>query len=596
MNNRMIAYERNGNVSPLTPGASSSSAPPFRNPIENNFQPKAIMPRSWCKFCEEHHEEATCEVRKSAIDKIFGKRPETTIVFLDFVDPEDVMIINTRNKSYAPKGKYDPPHNSSSLSSSSPAATVQFPKVPDSQGTTSPLPSSKYNILNQLANIKVDATILDMVVIPEQQRHLKEFMEGKDFVVPNLSEEVNEQDSSVNKVGVHKFRYPVKNPPFYISVKIMDKIIHCCLIDGGSGPSVISNIIMEELGLSCTNENTKSMLSYNSLQQTTIGEIKDVTLVLCAHPEIRKTLIIQVIDMPVRNYSIILGRDWKALTNGYLSLNGTHLSVPQNGKNIIVLREGRISPYIESDPQPNVNYIKEDLGVYSIFVEEDNIPLEQINLDDGMWHMHFDGSCSSEGNEAGIILYSPMGKNHNFSYRLEFACTNNVTEFESLLLGIENAYNLGCGHLSVFGYSELVVNLVHKIYSPRNKLMKIYTQTVWALISNLLSFNITHVKRELNSMANRLAVFTASPNRQLLPHKPDFTFQSLYRPHIPDNIESWQVFPSDDRICVFIQNEPYKPKEIISIEDNKIPKGLTPLENSFSSSDVGNKEKHKEEE
>jgi hypothetical protein len=77
--------------------------------------------------------------------------------------------------------------------------------------------------------------------------------------------------------------------------------------------------------------------------------------------------------MPVSNYSIILGRDWKALTGGYLSLDGTHLSVPQNGKNIIVLREGRISPYIESVPQPNVNYIKEDLGVYSIFTKKDNI-------------------------------------------------------------------------------------------------------------------------------------------------------------------------------------------------------------------------------
>jgi ribonuclease HI len=66
----------------------------------------------------------------------------------------------------------------------------------------------------------------------------------------------------------------------------------------------------------------------------------------------------------------------------------------------------------------------------------------------------------------------PVGKIHNCSYRLEFPCTNNVTEFEALLLGIENAYNLGCGHLSFFGDSELVVNLVRKIYSPRNKLMK----------------------------------------------------------------------------------------------------------------------------
>jgi hypothetical protein len=175
-------------------------------------------------------------------------------------------------------------------------------------------------------------------------------MEGKAYVVANTSEEVNEEDSSVNKVGVHNFRYPVKNPPFYISINIMDKIAHYCLIDGSSGPSVMYMIIMEDLDLSCTNENARSMLSYNSLQQTTIGEIKDVTLVLCAHPEIRTTLSIQVIDMPVRNYSIILGRDWKSLTSGYLSLEGTHLYVPRNGKNVIVLKEGRISPYIESVP------------------------------------------------------------------------------------------------------------------------------------------------------------------------------------------------------------------------------------------------------
>jgi hypothetical protein len=65
-----------------------------------------------------------------------------------------------------------------------------------------------------LSNIKADATLLDMVVIPEQQRHLKQFMEGKDYVVANLSEEVDEEDSSVNKVGVHNFRYPVKKTLF----------------------------------------------------------------------------------------------------------------------------------------------------------------------------------------------------------------------------------------------------------------------------------------------------------------------------------------------------------------------------------------------
>jgi hypothetical protein len=121
--------------------------------------------------------------------------------------------------------------------------------------------------------------------------------------------------------------------------------------------------------------------------------------------------------------------------------------------------------------------------------------------------------------------------------------------------------------------------------------MKQYTQIVWTFISNLLSFNITHVNRELNSMVDRLTVFPASPNQHRFPHRLDCSFQYLYRPHIHDNVESWQALPNDESICALIQDEPIKPKGIISIEDNTIPKGLTPLESSFSSSDLGNKEK-----
>jgi hypothetical protein len=224
------------------------------------------------------------------------------------------------------------------------------------------------------------------------------------------------------------------------------------------------------------------MLSYNSLQKTSIGKIKDVTLVLCAHPEITTTLSIQVIDMHVRNYSIILGRDWQALTGGYLSLDGTHLSVPWNGKNIIVLREGTISSYIESAPQSSVNYIEEDLGVYSIFTEEDNIAMERIDLENELWHMHFDVSHSNEGNGAGIILVSPIGKIHNLSYNLEFACSNDVIEFKALLLGIENSLNLGCGHLSVFKNYELVVNLICKTCALSNKLLEQYSEAIWEVV------------------------------------------------------------------------------------------------------------------
>jgi hypothetical protein len=46
------------------------------------------------------------------------------------------------------------------------------------------------------------------------------------------------------------------------------------------------------------------------------------------------------------------------------------MSLPKNGKNIIVFQKGQISPYIERVPQLHVNYIEEDIDVYSIFLKE----------------------------------------------------------------------------------------------------------------------------------------------------------------------------------------------------------------------------------
>jgi hypothetical protein len=62
-------------------------------------------------------------------------------------------------------------------------------------------------------------------------------------------------------------------------------------------------------------------------------------------------------------------------------------------------------------------------------------------------------------------------------------------------------------------------------------------------------------------MDDRLVVFAASPTRQLLPKILDCTFQYLYHPHIPDNLESWQVFPSDEGIYAFIRNEHLSPRK-----------------------------------
>jgi len=56
-------------------------------------------------------------------------------------------------------------------------------------------------------------------------------------------------------------------------------------------------------------------------------------------------------------------------------------------------------------PQPTVNSIESDLGIYSIFAEEDTCEEDNPNpWKDSyeIWHLFFDGAASSEGNGARI--------------------------------------------------------------------------------------------------------------------------------------------------------------------------------------------------
>lgn len=74
-----------------------------------------------------------------------------------------------------------------------------------------------------------------------------------------------------------------------------------------------------------------------------------------------------------------------------------------------------------------------------------------------LWRIFFDRSSSKEGAGACIILVSPDNHIFPFSYKLEFETTNNIAEYEALILGLKAAKDLNVKKLEVFGDSELVV-------------------------------------------------------------------------------------------------------------------------------------------
>ena len=52
----------------------------------------------------------------------------------------------------------------------------------------------------------------------------------------------------------------------------------------------------------------------------------------------------------------------------------------------------------------------------------------------------------------------------NLSYKLEFETTNNIAEYEALVLVLRAAKDMAIDCLAVFGDSELIINQVKSIY------------------------------------------------------------------------------------------------------------------------------------
>jgi hypothetical protein len=61
---------------------------------------------------------------------------------------------------------------------------------------------------------------------------------------------------------------------------------------------------------------------------------------------------------------------------------------------------------------------------------------EEKNKDAEAWTMFCDGSRGTFGAGAAAVLVAPSNVRTCYAARLEFSCTNNIVEYEALLLGL----------------------------------------------------------------------------------------------------------------------------------------------------------------
>jgi ribonuclease HI len=82
--------------------------------------------------------------------------------------------------------------------------------------------------------------------------------------------------------------------------------------------------------------------------------------------------------------------------------------------------------------------------------------------------MFFYGASSKEGVGAGVVFVSPTQEIISLSYKLEFETTNNVAEYEALVLGLRDAKDIGIEELAVFGDAELIIHQIQNLYQAKH--------------------------------------------------------------------------------------------------------------------------------
>lgn len=125
----------------------------------------------------------------------------------------------------------------------------------------------------------------------------------------------------------------------------------------------------------------------------------------------------------------------------------------------------------------------------------------------GYWTLYCDGA--SRGNPgpagAGAVLADPQGEVKVERGRALGRTTNNVAEYQALLLGLEAARDQGVRKLQVFSDSELLVKQLKGQYRVKNPHLLPLWRRAWQELQKFQAYAIFHVPREQNRRADRLA-------------------------------------------------------------------------------------------
>jgi ribonuclease HI len=112
--------------------------------------------------------------------------------------------------------------------------------------------------------------------------------------------------------------------------------------------------------------------------------------------------------------------------------------------------------------------------------------------------VYFNGASTKDSAGDGIVLISPSKETISLSFKLEFITTNNIAEYEALLLGLNSAKEMGIKGLKLLGDVDLIIQHVNNTFQAKHVRLKAYRYEVWKLRDSFSVFEISYIPRDMN--------------------------------------------------------------------------------------------------
>jgi ribonuclease HI len=125
---------------------------------------------------------------------------------------------------------------------------------------------------------------------------------------------------------------------------------------------------------------------------------------------------------------------------------------------------------------------------------------EEATKDAEAWTVFYDGSWETFGAGAVAVLVAPSKVRTCYAAWLDFSCTNNIAEYEALLLGLRKLKAMGIRRAVLKTDSQVIFGHGDKSSKARDPKLKKYLDTVRRLEASFEGFSVKNIPRGEMSM------------------------------------------------------------------------------------------------